>query len=108
MWLRMKDFYIFGVHWKIQFLGGVHEKPIYRGDCLKRVGLDSLQIQWGSWQEREGVFLRGRGGWYPNAHYASTKKIDEKIDSQLGGFNHWRKTSWKTFPSEKSLLSNCS
>ena len=23
------------VHWKIQFLGGVHKKPIYRGNCLK-------------------------------------------------------------------------
>ena len=39
---------------------GVHEKPIYRGDCLKRGGLDSLQIQW------EGGLARNRGGegWY--------------------------------------------
>ena len=34
----MKDFNIFGVHWKILFLreGGVDEKPIYRGHYLKR------------------------------------------------------------------------
>ena len=52
----MKSFYIIGVHWKIQFLGGVHEKRIYKG------GIGGLVKKWG------GVFLRGRG-WYPNAHY---------------------------------------
>ena len=36
----MKNFNIFGVHQKTQVLGGgVHEKPIYRGGCLKRGGL---------------------------------------------------------------------
>ena len=32
MGLRMKDFNIFRIHWKIQFLGGgrVHEKPVSR------------------------------------------------------------------------------
>ena len=42
----MKNFIIFEVHGKIQVLrGGVHEKPICRGDCLRRGGgLDSLQI----------------------------------------------------------------
>ena len=44
MGLRMKDFNIFGVHWKIQFLGGVHEKPIYRWGLPNKGGLDSLQI----------------------------------------------------------------
>ena len=36
----MKNFIIFGVHRKIQFLGGggFHKKPICRGDCLKRGG----------------------------------------------------------------------
>ena len=34
----------------------MHEKPIYRGDCLKRGGLDSLQIQ------GEGGLARNRGG----------------------------------------------
>ena len=28
----------------LTFRGGVHEKPIYRGDCLKKGVLDSLQI----------------------------------------------------------------
>ena len=36
---------ILGVHRKIQVLGGrVQEKPKYRGDCLKRGDLDSLEI----------------------------------------------------------------
>ena len=36
MGLRMKNFSIMRVHWKIRNLGGVHEKPIYRGNCLKK------------------------------------------------------------------------
>ena len=36
----MKIFIIFGTHRKIRVFGGeVHEKPIYRGDYLKRNGL---------------------------------------------------------------------
>ena len=55
----MKNFNIFGVHEKIWFLEGVHEKSIYRGaDCLKR----------GAWQEKGGGVLEG-GNWYPNVHY---------------------------------------
>ena len=34
----MTNFNIFGVHRKIRVLGGVHKKPIYRGDCLKTGG----------------------------------------------------------------------
>ena len=44
----MKNFNVFGVHGKIRFLeAGVHEKPIYRGNCVKgggEGGLDSLQV----------------------------------------------------------------
>ena len=37
MGLRMKNLNIMGVHCKIRFLGeGVHEKPIYRRELLKR------------------------------------------------------------------------
>ena len=38
MVIRMKNFNILGVHRKVQlfFGGGDHEKPIQRGDCLKR------------------------------------------------------------------------
>ena len=35
MALKMNNFNK-GVHWKIQFLGGGHEKLLYRGNCLKR------------------------------------------------------------------------
>ena len=56
----MKNFNIFGAHGKIRVLGGgVHEKPIYRGDCLKTVGgLDSLQIEESGVGKKEG----GGGG----------------------------------------------
>ena len=39
MGLMMKKFNIFGVHLKIQFLGGwVNEKPILRGEWPKKGG----------------------------------------------------------------------
>ena len=45
MGLRMKNLNILGVHWKnLTFMGGVHEKPIYKGRLPKKGGLDSLQI----------------------------------------------------------------
>ena len=38
MGLRMKNFNILGVHWKIQFLGGRgYEKPIQMGELSERV-----------------------------------------------------------------------
>ena len=40
----MKNFDIFGVHGKVRFLGGGHEKPMYKGRLPKKGGLDSLQI----------------------------------------------------------------
>ena len=50
---------------KYDFWGEFHEKPIYRGDYLKRGGLDSLQIQGGRGggvgkKEGGGVF-EGKG-----------------------------------------------
>ena len=59
----MKNFNIFGFTEKFDLGGegggggggGGHERPIYRGKGLVR--------------KREVVFLRWRGGWYPNAHY---------------------------------------
>ena len=55
MGLRMKNFNIMGIHWKIQFLR-VHEKPIYRGNCIKKEG------------GGRGMFMTW--GVIPNAHYA--------------------------------------
>ena len=44
----MKNFNVFGVHRKIQVLEGAFMKnqyiPIYKGGCLKKGGLGSLQI----------------------------------------------------------------
>ena len=36
MGIRMKNISIMGVHWKIRFLVGVHEKPIYPLSPKKR------------------------------------------------------------------------
>ena len=32
--------------------GGVHEKPIYKGDCLKRGAWIVCRFKGGAWQER--------------------------------------------------------
>ena len=54
MGLRMKSVNIFGVHWKIWFLGvGVHKKPIQRGDCLKRGAWTVCRFQ-GELGKKEG------------------------------------------------------
>ena len=59
MVLRTKSFNILGVHWKIQFLEGGLEKPIYSARLPKK-------REW-VWIERGGGVFQG--GWYPNAHY---------------------------------------
>ena len=50
----MKNFNILGVHGKIRVLGegGVYEKPIYKGDCLKRGAWIVCRFKGGAWQER--------------------------------------------------------
>ena len=65
MGLKMKNFNIMGIHWKIQFSGeggGSHEKPIYRGKCLKRGLGQFADLRWGGGLAEEE-------GWYPNAPY---------------------------------------
>ena len=51
-----------GVHWKIRFLGGIHEKPIYKENYLKRGGGGRLRQfvdrREGLCKKEEGVFLR--------------------------------------------------
>ena len=50
-----EKFEYYGVHWIIQFLRvGIHEKPIYRGELPRKVGLDRLQIYVGACQKRVG------------------------------------------------------
>ena len=64
MGLRMKNFNIMGVHWKIQFLsggGGVTKNQyIYREDLPEKGGLGQFADLRGGLAEKEGVvFLRG-------------------------------------------------
>ena len=58
-----------GVHWKIWFLGeGFTKKPIYRGKLHKKGGAWTICWLKGGLAKKEGVvFLRAKGGWYPNA-----------------------------------------
>ena len=61
MGLRMKNFNILGVHWKIQFLGGrSYEKPIQMGDCLKGWFGQFADLRVGGLgKKRSGVFEGG-------------------------------------------------
>ena len=65
--LNMKGFSNMGVHRKIQFLEGVHEKAIYRGNCLKRGGgLGHFSDLKGGLAKKRGLgFLRGGEGLIP-------------------------------------------
>ena len=79
---RMKHFNILGVHWKIRVLNkggrGVHEKPIYRGNCLKREG---GLARTGGFFDKLVVFLRGEGGqWHPNAHHDVSSSFSKVIE----------------------------
>ena len=55
MVLRMKNFNILGVHWKIQLLGGSQETNIEGGDCIKRGELGQLADLRGGLGKKEGV-----------------------------------------------------
>ena len=64
MWLRVKNFNITGVHWKIQFLVGVPKKPIYRGELPKKEGLGpfpDLRRGGGGLGKKEGGGVFGGG-----------------------------------------------
>ena len=58
---------------KKTFREGVQEKPIKKGDCLKRGHGQFGNLRGGAWQERGGGVFEGGGGWYPNAHYENAK-----------------------------------
>ena len=55
MGLRMKNLNIFGVHWKIWFLGSSRKTNIEGGGSPKKRGLDSLQILEGGLATTMGV-----------------------------------------------------
>ena len=63
MVLRMKNFDILGVHWKMWLIeGGGHKKPTEIRDCLK-AGLEQFEdLREEAWQERRGwCFWKGEG-----------------------------------------------
>ena len=75
----MKDFNSMGIHWKIWFLRGVHEKPIYRGELPKKGAWTVYRFKGGGGVEKkwEVVFLRV--GWYLNVHYACISKSKDLL-----------------------------
>ena len=70
----MKNFDIFGVHWKIPLLGKVHEKPIYSGDCLTRGPGQFADLREVSLARMRGWYF-WEGGWYLNAHYDNLESV---------------------------------
>ena len=63
MELKIKNLNILGGSSKnLIFRGLGPEKPIYRRELSKKGGLDSLQIEGGAWQKREGGVFEGVGG----------------------------------------------
>ena len=71
MVLRMKNFNIFGVQWKIRLLwGGGSWKTNIWGGLPKKGGLGQfVDLRGDLARKRVVVFLREGGGWYPNAYY---------------------------------------
>ena len=69
--LRMKNFNILRVHWKIRPLGGVTKNQYGGGgDCLKRWAWTVFQFKGGGSLARKRGWCFWGGSWYPNAHYA--------------------------------------
>ena len=84
MGLTMKNFNIFGVHWKIWVLGGVGggglTKNQYRGgNCLRRGAWTVYRFKGGGGLARKKgmVFLRGVDN--PNAHYGYYSKTYNSV-----------------------------
>ena len=60
MGLKMKNFNILGIHWRVWLLWGEFTKNWYReGNCLKR-GAGKERVEWCFWRERGGGGLRPR------------------------------------------------
>ena len=55
----MENFNNLGVHRKIWVLGGVHEKPIYRGGLPKKGAWTIHTFKGGGWQEIGGGVFEG-------------------------------------------------
>ena len=59
MVLRMKNFNIFGVHWKIRLLGGFTKNQYRGGNCLKRGAWTVCRFNGGLGEKEGVVFLMG-------------------------------------------------
>ena len=73
MGLRMKNFNIMGVYWKIQFLGWVTKNQYIAGNCLERMGLP---------KKRGGGWLIPKCTLWSHSERA-TKKYSKKKSNQI-------------------------
>ena len=61
-----------GVHWKICFsVEGFTKKQYIGENCIKRGTWTICRLKGGLAKKEGVVFLRGKGGWYPNAQYVN-------------------------------------
>ena len=82
MGLKMKNFNILGIDWKIRLLRGEFTKNWYRGWGLPKRGAWTVcRFIGGSWQEKGGGVFEG-GGWYPNADYVTSKPFFHFSENQ--------------------------
>ena len=97
MVLRMKNFNIFKVHWKIRLLGGGgSQKTIYRGDCLKRGCLGHFVDLMGGLGKTEG------GGLIPQCTLCSPRKMYCQIQDSFILFRVQRLTYFQSIFVQKN------
>ena len=94
MGLRMKNYNIMGVHWKIWFLVGFTKNQYIAGNLLERGAWTVCRFKGGLEKKRRVVFLR-EGCWYSNVHYVIMMNcfcgvVDQwKIFSLISSQYHW-------------------
>ena len=86
MGLRMVNFNILEVHWKIWFLGGRFTKNQYIRGWPKKRGSWTVYRYKGGLGKKEGGGGVIEGGWYANAHYAFIIEVDSEIKTSIWDF----------------------
>ena len=81
MGLRMENFDIMGVHWKIQFLEGCMKNNILGVNCLKGESWIVCRFKRALGKKEILKFLRW--GWDPNAHYELEEPCWHKYPNQI-------------------------
>ena len=84
MGLRMKNFDILGVHWKIWLLGGwSSQKTNIEGGLPEKGGAWTVCKFKGGLGKKEGDGVFEGGGWYPDAHYAELEQLFRVVQKKM-------------------------